>query len=460
MSVVGYMGLLDLGIGSAMVRYVAVADGSQDRQELGRIMSTSMVFFSLVGLLACTIFALLGLYPQVILGKETTQIQSIELLFYIFAFNAVFLFPMQVFLSVLLGLQFHYFINFARIVLILLKSGVIYYYIANYSHNILIFISIVELVYNCISFLSFYFFMVAKKNVPKFSLQDVSFIKFKDLFVFGSKNLIMMTASRLQNQSVPIIITYVLGVGNIVYYAFPNRLVEYAKGFSLAVGYPLTPYFSARVGKGDGEALRTVWLESTFVLQIIMCIMPIMLWQYGEVFLRLWIGQEYAIAGRWVLNILIVGLIADILAVNAFRILTAQGTHGRSALLWLLVATCSVPAGILGGVVWGVEGIALGAVSASVAGNVVTLAFACATLHISLKQYVQATCSKLVVPLIITVTCCVGLSLYTEINSFFSLILQAVCVVGLYALCVWVFSLDAAVKQGIRKKVRGNIDIR
>lgn len=453
MSVVGYMGLLDLGIGSAMVRYVAVAEGSGNRAEMAKIMATSLVFFSVMGLAASILFALLGFYPAVITGKEALNIPGVELLFYIFAVNVLFLFPMQVFLSVLLGIQRHYFINCARIILNVVKAVISYWYLTSHTHNLLGFISIAELVYTLLSFIIFYQFLFFRQNFPRFSCQSVSKKTFFNLFVFGSKNLVMMAASRLQNQSVPIIIAHVVGMGSIVNYTFPNRLIDYAKGFSLAIGYPLTPYFSAVFGKSKTEELRRSWLKTTFVLQCIMFITPIILWQYGEAFLRLWIGVDHAEAGHWIIRLLVVGLVADTLAVNSFRLLTAKASHGKSAFVWLVLGIMSIPVGVLAGKNWGIEGVTFAVVLATVVGNFVTVALACCSLNISPGEYFRATCMKLILPITLSCCCSIFLVNFWEIKNYLTLIWHTSIVCSLYFLHIWFFSLDKRDKTYVVKKV-------
>jgi O-antigen/teichoic acid export membrane protein len=453
MSVVGYMGLLDLGIGSAMVRYVAVADGKGDRDDMAKTMATSLVFFAAMGMVASAIFAVLGFYPGLLAGGEAIQIAGVQYLFYLFAVNALFLFPMQVFLATLLGIQCHYFINFSRMLFAIIKSIITYWYITTRGEHVLLFISVVELTATLLSFFVFYVFLYAKKEIPGFSLHSISREKFKDLFVFGSKNLVMMAASRLQNQSVPIIIANVVGVSSIVYYAFPNRLVDYAKGFASAIGTPLTPYFSSVVGRGRSSELRNTWLQTTFVLQAIMFIMPVVLWQYGEVFLRLWIGLEYAEAGRWVIKLLVIGLVADALAANSFRLLTAQASHGKVAVLWLILAALSIPTGVLCGKIWGIEGVTLAVVLVSVVGKLATVMFACASLNITQVEYFRATCMKLILPLVMSAGCSALLLQFYTITSYFDLICHVALVCSLYCLLFWMFSVDAVMKKTVLKKL-------
>lgn len=453
MSVVGYMGLLDLGISSAMVRYVAVADGSGKREDMAKIMATSLVFFGAMGVAACAVFVFLGLFPGVLVGKEALQNVDVKSVFLLFAADALFLFPMQVFLAILLGIQCHFFINCSRILLIIVKSAAIYWYILSNRGQLLVFISIVELIYTVISFFIFYVFLISKKEVPRFSFRAVSKKTFNDLFVFGLKNMIAMAASRLQNQSVPLIISYIVGMSSIVYYTFPNRLVDYAKGFSLAIGYPLAPYFSAMAGEEKSEELRKAWLQTTFALQAIMFIMPVVMWQYGEVFLRLWIGLEYAEAGRWVIKLLVIGLIADTLAVNSYQLLAAKASHGRCALIWLMLAVLSIPAGVLGGKLWGVEGVALAVMLVTVGGNMATMVLACASLKITLWEHFRVTYMKLVAPAVISISCSALLMQCYTITNFLDLLLDTTIVCVIYCLLVWLFSFNATMKAAVLKKV-------
>ena len=118
MSVIGYMGLLDLGIGGAMVRFVAVADGKQDKDDLQQTISTAFTFFVIVGAVAVLLFIALGYSPGLIAGSETKDIANLGTVFVLLGVNAGMLFPMQVFITTLMGVQRHYFINGVRVVLL------------------------------------------------------------------------------------------------------------------------------------------------------------------------------------------------------------------------------------------------------------------------------------------------------------------------------------------------------
>src|SRR5215470_13735329 len=60
-SLVGYLGLLDLGTRGAVTRYVATYHAAHRHEDAGRIASTALVLFSGLGLLAIAASVLLAL---------------------------------------------------------------------------------------------------------------------------------------------------------------------------------------------------------------------------------------------------------------------------------------------------------------------------------------------------------------------------------------------------------------
>ena len=454
MSVIGYMGLLDLGIGPALVRFVSVADGKQDKDDLQQTISTSFVFFTAVGAVAVLLFLALGYSPGMIAGSETKDIANLGTVFILLGINAGMLFPQQVFIATLMGVQRHYFINNVRILLAILRVGLTYYMLLRYQGRGLIILALLEPIFTALQFVLFAGATHLDRNIPIISLSAVTLSKAKEMVTFGVKSLTMLVASRLQNQSVPLIIGNVIGLGQIVYFVMPNRLVDYAKGVSQAIGFPLTPYFGAAVGRGDHDELVQSWLNTTLALQIVSLAMPVTIFFCGETFLGLWIGEEYAIAGHMLLYILLVGLVADSLATNAFRMLTAQGKHGKCALVWLIFSALSIPLGIWSARLWGISGVAAGTTAVTVLANLVTVHMACTAMQVSLETYFNKTLLRLLLPLLLLAAVMEGLGYMFPVKDYLGLLLQLLAAGCTYLLAVWHFTLTADVREKFKERIR------
>ncbi len=453
MSVIGYMGLLDLGIGTALVRFVSVADGRQDTADLQQTISTAFVFFVSVGIVAVLILAGLGAQPNLLAGREVGEIANIGTVLFLLAVNAGFLFPQQVFIATLMGVQRHYFINNVRVVLTLIQAIVLYYLLMRFAGHGLIVLALLTPIFTAIQFFIFSGAVVLDKQIPAIKLGCVKIAKALEMITFAGKSVIMMLASRLQNQSVPIIIGHVIGLSFIVYYVIPSRLVGYAKELTLAIGFPLTPYFGSAIGKGDSDALLKSWLNTSLALQVVSMVLPVVLFFTGESFIRLWLGEEYAVAGRFVLYFLLAGLLADSLATNAFRMLTAQAKHGKCALIWLVLALLSIPVGIWGAYQWGVSGVALGTTMVFVIGHLWTLQMTCGVMQVSLSRYFRETVFKLSLPLLFLIVVLAGLCHIWPITSYLHLVSHVIIAGLVYLLGLWCFTLQGEQRQRIKELV-------
>jgi O-antigen/teichoic acid export membrane protein len=453
MSVVGYMGLLDLGIGPALVRFVSVAEGKNDKDDLQKTISTSFMLFLILGFIAVLFFIILTNYPGMIAGKESKSIMSISTVFILFAINASMLFPLQVFIATLMGMQRHYYLNNVRFVLLIAMASLNYYFLVICPGNGLIVLSAINVAFTFIQVIIFAGAVHLDKNIPKISLAAVCLKKAKEMALFGVKSVVMMAASRLQNQSVPIIIGKVIGLSHIVFFVMPNRLIDYAKGFSQAIGFPLAPYFGSTIGRGDEKGLARSWITTTLAVQIISLPMVVVLFFCGSIFLELWLGREYAVAGQMVLYIMLAGLAADSLAANAFRILTAKGRHGRCAFMWLILSALSIPVGIGCAKLWGIEGVAAAVTGVTVAGSMITIYYACVLMDMSVWKYFINTAFKVVLPLLIFSGSLGFLKYFLPIMNYPGLILHILVAGMVYVLAVWHLTIEAEIRKKIKNKL-------
>jgi O-antigen/teichoic acid export membrane protein len=454
MSVVGYMGLLDLGIGPALLRYVAVSHSSDDRDQLQQTISTSLAFFITIGLIGVGILLSLSRYPSLITGGESLNTEYLTTVLLLFAINAALVFPLHVFVATLLGIQRHYLVNATRIVFGIIRAFIAYYLLVTYPAQGLLMLAVLEPIFNFLQLALYAAALQRDPGIPCFSLSACSLKKLKELFAYGSKSATLMIASRIQNTSLPFVISTVLGVSNVIYFAMPNRLVDYAKGLSLAMGFPLTPYLVSKMTGDDRATVRTSWLQTTLAFQIITMAMPLIMLFCGERFLSIWLGTEYGVAGRGVLYCLVAALFVESLAPNASKILMASGHHGRAALLWLGLAIISIPVAVFGAYRWGVTGVALGSSTALIIGNIIMLRMACFDVGISLKEYYSQTLRRLLVPLALLTISLWDVGRFFSANSYLNLVLQVSLSGLMYIVAVWFLTLSAENRLLITNKMQ------
>jgi len=151
-----------------------------------------------------------------------------------------------------------------------------------------------------------------------------------------------------------------------------------------------------------------------------------------------WVGRGY-LGGEW------------------FPDFDGAGKPWQMCICMVIVGALSIPAGVLGGKMWGVAGVALGVVLASVIGNLVTVTLACASLRITLGEYLRGTCVKLLPPLILINAYCGLLPFISDVTGFLTLSLHVASVVLLYGALLWMCSIDRTVKVKIKEMIHANI---
>lgn len=453
MSVVGYMGLLDLGVGPALLRYVAVAHGREDRHQMQQIISSALVFFIIIGAVAVAGLVTLSFYPNLLVWKEQVNADYLVTVILLFAANATLLFPLNVLTAILMGVQSHYLINFTRGLSGAIRAIIAYYLLVTFPLKGLIVLAMLEPIFNLIHLVIFSVALRCDKNIPSFSLSACSISTMKELFGYGGKSATLMIASRVQNASLPFVISATLGVSSIVYFTLPSRLIDYAKGLSLAMGFPLTPYFAAQMIGEDRSTVKANWLQTSLVLMIITTAMSLVIFFCGESFLSIWIGKEYSLAGRGVLYCLVIALFVESVAPNASRILMASGHHGKAAFVWLVLAVMSIPLAILGAHKWGVTGVSFGASAAIIVGNVVMLRMACRDVGVRVSEYLKQTLLRLVVPLsfLVGILWCTGNFLSSD--NYLILAMRVSLSLSIYLVAVWFLTLKSENRIRILSKV-------
>lgn len=106
-SVAAYASLVDFGVGTSLIKYVAEKAATDDKEGVGRYVSTSLLFYIVVGLLVAVMLASLGLLSGNLFKVTADGARLLRNLLLVGAFGAVFMWPGSTAGYVLAGLQRH-----------------------------------------------------------------------------------------------------------------------------------------------------------------------------------------------------------------------------------------------------------------------------------------------------------------------------------------------------------------
>ncbi len=220
----------------------------------------------------------------------------------------------------------------------------------------------------------------------------VSYDEIRRMFAFGSKSILLSASTLLLYQSNSMLIAAYLGPGALALYSRPMALMRHVTTIVSKFGHVLVPTASGLDADGRRAALRELMLQSgrfgAYVTLPMVCWLAIM----GDPFLEVWMGPLYK--QGLVLAILAVGQLVPLTHEPMINILTAMNGHGRVALANLIGAVGGVGLGVvtIGYLGWGLAGAAICVTLPLVITRGIYVAFSgCRRLGLPLRQYVIRT---------------------------------------------------------------------
>ncbi len=389
-SLASYLGLLSLGVVSAINRYVAKYRAIGDWDALNVMLNSSLAILCIscaaagalaVGFAAAVPLLLPGVDPALMATARWTML--------VLAMSGAVMLPNGVFEGVITGYERYELLNLIRgardgvvlVVMILLLCsghGVVSLAIAILGGELLADVVV---------------FLIARRICPSLRLR-VSFVRsgaIYEMIGFGGKTMLQGLARLLLYQTNSILVGSFLGPAVLAVYSRQRVLVMHALRLLKKYAFVFVPTSGRMHAGGDRAALRQLLLEGSrygfYITTPLIAILVVL----GGPLLELWMGADYR--APKVLAILALGHLLSLPQETAYSILTGMGRHGSASLLELLAACGGV---LLGGVSMGIfhGGMQAAAVSIAVPvtlmGGFITPWLACRAVGMPLRDYFRS----------------------------------------------------------------------
>lgn len=386
-SILAYLTLFDLGIGAAVVRYVAKFEGARDLQSINRTFSASVCLFALAGL---GVLAVAGVF----LGPAWDHLpipsqhrSDAWRLFALLTFNLAIGLPMGVYAAVLDGLQRYVPKTLVRMVTLVIRSAAVVLVVLDGGGLTAIALTgtIVALVEHATLAVLAHAYLPGLRFAP--GLVDRQTLRM--IGGYSVNAFVAMIAGRISFQTDSIVIGAFLPLSQITYFVLAARLCDHVKSALWSITTVLTPHVSRLEGQNDLDAIRRLYIKGTrYVLWLII---PVQfgLWFLGKPFFHFWIGPEQAERCYPVLIILSVPLALVLSQSIAGRILYGLGELRGFSLLTAAEAVTNLGLSLVLVRPLGVEGVALGTMIPSLLVNLFFIVLVCHKLDLRLGTYVR-----------------------------------------------------------------------
>jgi len=300
-SLVGYYGILDLGLGNALIKYVSEFYEKKDFINLNLYINSTIVFLSFIGIVTTILSVYFSNGILQFLNINSDQLEISKLSIRIAAIGFFFTFLSSGCKSVLQGLQLFkitslvdsfniLILNILLMITLSLGYGLLGAIIVN------VFIAI---------FTFIIFFVYLKRNLLpyKFSLLiDIKIIK--KIFDFSFYVLLSKLSNIFAVYIVRFVIAFFLGPIAVTYYTVPSKLVGAIGGISSSAITTIFPFTSQMEANGNENEIRKMFLKGAGLFTALT--LPVILFTiiFSQPILAVWMGYDFAENSWMVLSII------------------------------------------------------------------------------------------------------------------------------------------------------------
>lgn len=383
-TILGYFIVLDVGLFSAAERYVSLHHARGDWPAVNAVLSTSVVVFSVVGLVALVLVSAATLLVPLFVAAPEVQ-ETVRWAMLICAVDLALFFPAGTLNGVVVARLRYDLAHFLQIGKIVLRTALIVYFISA-GHGIVA-LAAITLATNTLERVAKLWLAVRLFPELSLSVRQFSWAQLREFVSYGIPSFIAEVADKIRFYVDTVVVGAMLSVSAVTLYNIAVRLVHhYIQVIAGSVGY-LMPVFAAQVATGDHAALRRSLLFGTKIATAASLLVGGSVVAVGAPVIEVWIGEEYRVAAG-PLAILVAGVAFELAQLPSTNLLFALGRQGFLARLGLIEAAANLAISLALVGPLGAIGVALGTtIPLVLLRSLVQPVYVCRQVDIPLARY-------------------------------------------------------------------------
>jgi O-antigen/teichoic acid export membrane protein len=335
-SAVSYLNLLDLGLRSAIVRYVSKSTTVGDLHEAQLAIGAALWFRVMIAAVIAILSVLLAYYfPHLYPDKVPRDLQRDgQIAVLLFALGVAVTLVSGVFGGVLSGINRFDVLSSISVsqtlgravgVILILRSGHGLVTLAKWEFLVILIVGLVT-------------WGSAIKIYPaarvRFRRPDIATLK--KIWSYSFKTFIIIVAMQVVFNTDNVVVAHFISLGAVTLYSVAGSLAVYSGQVSIAMGATFIPMASAFDASGQKNDLRKLLLRGTQAALALMLPIGLTLLLRGKTFLALWMGPQYRETSGRILQILLISQFFTIANATAGQIAYGIDKH-KSVAKWAAI---------------------------------------------------------------------------------------------------------------------------
>lgn len=340
-SVIGYLGVLDFGIGNTIVRYTVKYRANNDREGEFNLNGMFIVVYSVLAIIVSIAGFLVVSNSEKLFSSTLSikELNTIKILMTLMVFNMAISLPFGIFNSIVSAYERFTFQKILGIIRTILNPLVMLplLFMGYKSIGITIATTIINITFIMVNI--YYCFKVL--NV-KIRFNKMEFSLFKEIFTYSFFIFLNMLVDKIYWGTDQLILGAVSGTTMVAIYSIGSTLNAYYMSFSTAISGVFLPRVTQMVTKNvSDKELSDLFIKigriQYLVLSFILCGFILV----GEEFIQIWAGEGYN-NSYYIALVVMIPLTIPLIQNLGITILQAKNMHRFRSNIYIVVALFNI----------------------------------------------------------------------------------------------------------------------
>ncbi len=461
-SLVGYFGLLDLGVRSAVTKFVASYHSAGDHESASDIKSAALLAFTIAGLVAIVVAAGISFFVERIFSIPPGSEDVARVAIMIMATNIAVALVTGVYGGILTARHRFDLSNLIGVVgvtvrgsaiVIALETGTT---ITHQADQGIIVLAVIQLMSSVIQLmlariLSRRAYRQAETSIRRAFSPD----SLKKIFSFGLLSSAIHVFAAIAHNSSLILIGSLLPVAMVTYYSIAESLTEYTRQLLSGITHTVMPMVGSMQGAGQVDSVKDVLVLGTRYASLVVLPIIATFMIRGESFISLWMGAEYGRLSGQILTLLSVSLWAMVGYQVCTTTMIGLGKHKGMVPIFAFEAAASITFSIVLIQKIGVLGSAWGVlVPRLIVALGMSVAYAKKVLHISIVEYYVDSIGRPIVAILPFAAVSYAVERAWPAGNLAVFFLQVTLAMPVAILGTWIFGLKSDERTKLANALR------
>lgn len=336
-AVIGYLGVLDLGLGNTIVRYTARNRAVGDKKREAELNGLFLFIYSIISVITVVVGFCIYANIDLLFGNtlDVGEMHRAKIMMILLIFNFAFTFPLSVFASIMQAYERFVYLRVVNILRVLLNPCIVLpLLVMGYGSVMMVVVStalnlgcLLTNVYYCLRYLH------VKFSWGEYSRPFLYEIAVYSFFIF--LNAIM---DKIYWGTGQFILGIVSGTVQVAIYAVAMQFMNLYMQFSTAISGVLLPRVTMLVAEGaDRNRLTELFIKIGRLQYVVIGYIFAMFILVGREFIGLWAGEEYLSAYPMVI-ILMASMLIPLVQNAGIAILQAMNLNRYRMTAYTIVA--------------------------------------------------------------------------------------------------------------------------